>query len=347
MRRRIGFSWPHVALLIGGAIYYGAAPIKSATSRMPRKRRLHLPGAGFHITARTQNGAKHFVPEMRFAIADDIEQAMLSFGHILLAHVVMPNHFHIVAKQGEGPLAHVMQRIMQRTVARVRRAHGGEGHVFGRPYWACVCANPAYLRRAIVYTHMNPCKAELCETVDEYPWSSHHKYVRAATETIARQSSPLEGLMLFGDRTQLVADAIHNYNRFIAFCVAQRANRGPGDWLLPEGPQRELIPSAVLGDMHWSSHYSTFAEAEAFTRMNVDVSRPAETLLHRIDPILKLDDVRMAGRSRALGKVRRRLIEGLVIHGCRTSAISRFLRVSPSLVSQVATQMRVSAPTAH
>ncbi len=60
--------------------------------RMPRKRRLHLPRAGFHITARTQGGAKYFHPEMRAAIAADIQQAALTVGHTLLAYVVMPNH---------------------------------------------------------------------------------------------------------------------------------------------------------------------------------------------------------------------------------------------------------------
>ncbi|HEY0670863.1 MAG TPA: transposase [Longimicrobiales bacterium] len=313
---------------------------------MPRKRRLHLPGAGFHITARTQGGAVYFVPEMRSAIADDIEQAMLSFGHTLLAYVVMHNHFHIVIRQGESPLAWVMQRIMQRTVARVRRAHGGEGHVFGRPYWAAVCTNPGYLRRAIVYTHMNPCKAELCDAVDGYPWSSHKNYIAVPTTTLPRQSCALEGIMLFADASLERADAVRNYQRFIEHCVAQRANQIPGDWLLPEGPQRHLLPSAAQGDTYWLANYSTFSEVSSFTRSNVDVSHAATSLLSRIDPALRLDDIRMAGRSRIMGKVRRRLIEALIIHGCRSIAISRCLRVSPSLVSSVSAQMRFAAMTA-
>jgi REP element-mobilizing transposase RayT len=310
---------------------------------MPRNRRLHLPRAGFHITARTQGGAKYFCPEMRAAIADDIDQAMLSFGHTLLAYVVMPNHFHIVIKQGDSPLAWVMQRIMQRTVLRVRRAHHGEGHVFGRPYWAAVCKNPGYLRRAIVYTHMNPCKAELCETVADYPWSSHRNYLAGAREAVPRQSGVYEGIMLFADASAERIDAVRNYQRFIDHCVAQRANRIPGDWLLPDGPDRHLLPSAAQGDTHWFTNYSTFNEAQSFTRMNVDVSHVATSLLSRIDPNLELDDVRMAGRSRTMGKVRRQLIEGLLVHGCRCVSISRCLRVSPSLVSSVSTQIRFAA----
>jgi REP element-mobilizing transposase RayT len=280
---------------------------------------------------------------MRAAIASDVEQAALTFGHKLLAYIVMPNHFHIVLRQGEAPLAWLMQRIMQRTVARVRRAHGGEGHVFGRPYWAATCKNPGYLRRAIVYTHMNPCKAELCATADDYPWSSHRYYTGRATVGAASQSCVREGMMLFADTSLQPCDVAQNYRRFIDHCVAQRANRIPGDWLLPDGPQRHLLPSAAHGDTYWQAHYSAFNEGHAFTRINVDVSHAATSLLGRIDPMLKLDDIRMAGYSRGLAKVRNQVIEGLLVHGCRTMAISRCLRVSPSVVSTLSTRMRLRA----
>ena len=268
---------------------------------------------------------------------------MFSFGHTLLAYVVMPNHFHIVIKQGDAPLAWAMQRIMQRTVARVRRAHGGEGHVFGRPYWAATCKNPGYLRRAIVYTHMNPCKAGLCDTVGDYPWSSHPDYMASATRAAGRRAHLLEGIMLFTNTSVEAADAVRNYQRFIEHCVTQRANRIPGDWLLPDGPERHLLPSTAQGDTYWLANYSTFNEARSFTRTNIDVSHAATSLLGHIDPTLSLDDIRMAGRSRTMSKVRRQLIEGLLVHGCRNGAISRCLRVSASLVSTVSTQMRFRA----
>lgn len=153
--------------------------------------------------------------------------------------------------------------------------------------------------------------------------------------------------MLFADTSIEPADAIRNYQRFVDHCVAQRANRVPGDWLLPDGPERHRLPSAAQGDTYWRATYSTFNEAQSFTRANVDVSHAATSLLSRIDSDLKLDDIRMAGRSRLMGKVRRQLIEGLIVHGCRSSAISRCLGVSPSLVSLVSTQMRLRATRAN
>ena len=303
---------------------------------MPRKRRHHLPRAGFHITARTQDGAHRFTPEMRAEIVADIERATQSFGHTLLAHAVMSNHFHIVLRQGDAPLSWVMLRIMQRTVARVRRAHGGAGHVFGQPYWSCVCGDPRYLRRVIVYTHLNPTKAKLCASADGYAWSSHNDYLRGA-------KAYLEGLMLFADKSLEILDVIRNYMRFIDHCESRRANGVAGDWLLPEGPFRHLIPSAAQGDTYWAANYSAFQEATSFTRDNIDVAHPAAALLARINGRLTLDDLRNPGWATSLRKARQQVIEGLIIHGCRTTAIARCLRVSPSLVSKVAGRMREAA----
>jgi putative transposase len=312
------------------------APPQSTVQRgrMPRQRRIHLPNAAFHITARTQNGAAYFTPDIRTLIATDIEEAASNQRHTLLAHVIMPNHFHIVLKQGDAPLGWMMQRIMQRTVVHVRRVHRGEGHVFGRPYWACVCSSPAYVRRAIVYAHLNPVKASLCANAGDYSWSSHRYYTEGN-----RRSFAAEGLMLFADKSLRGDDVRRNYIHFIDFCNFQRANRVPGDWLLPEGPERMKIPSAAHGDTYWAAHYSAFAETTSFTRVNIDVTRPAVSILSRIDANVTLDMIRNVNRSGALAGIRRQLVEGLVVHGCRTTAISRCLGMSGPLVSRIKKDM--------
>ncbi len=299
------------------------------------------------MTARTQNGAKFFTPAIRTKIADDIAAAVPAFGHTLLACVVMPNHFHIVLKQGHSPLAWVMQRIMQRVVVHVRRTHGGEGHVFGRPYWSCVCANPAYLRRAIVYTHLNPVKAELCATAEDYAWSTHRTYAGLTDTGSFSKSDLCEGLVLFADTSLETHEQRRSYMRFVDFCNFQRANRIPGDWLLPEGPERTLIPSAAYGDTYWAANYSAFAETTSFTRSNVDVERPAAALLKRIAPDVTIETIRFAGRSRTAGAIRQQLIGALLVYGCRTTAIARFLLVSPSLVSKVSRAIRGAAIRTH
>ena len=104
-----------------------------------------------------------------------------------------------------------------------------------------------------------------------------------------------------------------------------------------------LIPKAAHGDTYWGTNYSSFAETTSFTRVNVDVAKPAAALLSRIDSNVTIDMIRAADRSASLCRIRTQLIEGLLVHGCRTSAISRCLGTSPALVSRVKARIVASA----
>lgn len=148
--------------------------------------------------------------------------------------------------------------------------------------------------------------------------------------------------MLFANNSTSLEDVVRCYREFVAFTVERRKTGIPGDWLLPTGPHSHLLPYAAHGDSHWASTYSTFTEPTSFTCANVDVAHHAVQLLRRIDAQLSIDMVRHGGNSRPLMNVKYQLIAGLVSAGCRTTAIARCLLVSPSLVSQIRTRMRLS-----
>lgn len=306
---------------------------------MSRTRRLFLPGSGFHITGRTQDGASFFPPAIRLELAQEIRDSVPSFGHTLLSFAVMPNHFHIVLKQGLPPLGWLMQRVMQRAVKLVRRSRGGRGHVFGEPYWSGTCASAAYLRRAIVYNHMNPTKAGISSHPGADEWTSHNDFMRAP-DVNTTDVYPAAGLMLFAHRSNAIGDVKTSYIRFVEMAMHRHRNGLKGDWLLPNGPRRVALPEADLGDHHWSSTYAAFTEAKSHTSVNIDVTSTARGLLGKIDSTLSLDDVRLAGRITRLSSIRNQLIAGLVQADCRTAAIARCLRVSQSHVSDVRRRMR-------
>lgn len=308
---------------------------------MPRKRRIHAPTAGFHITARTQEGARWFDEELRSDVVAIICEGALTFGHNLLAYVVMPNHFHMVVRQGDHPVSWMMQRIMLRIAVRVQKKFDHAGHVFGRPYWASICNDPGYLRRAIVYTHLNPCKAGLCEAPESYQWSSHRAYL----EDCHAQSgfSPLHGLLLFADQSIEAADAILSYMRFVDFVVERRRTGVPGDWLMPRGPDRMLIPLARHGDAHWAITYSQIASASFERMVLTPITDQAAAILRRIDPGCDLETLQNGGRRKALNALRRQVAIALISSGYRTGLIARCLRVCPSYVSHLRTCMRETA----
>jgi len=310
---------------------------------MARTTRLYAPRAGLHITARTQGREKWFTDDIRTRIVVDIEDAARSFGHVLLAQTVMPNHLHIVLRQGTRPLGWMMQRVMQRAAFFVQRHHGTSGHVFGGPYWCGVCATPSYLRRAIVYTHLNACAAGLCDRPEQYRWNSHRSYMTSCTEGDSAHAGYLEGRLLFARNSARVPDLIESYSGLVEYVLERRRTGIPGDWLLPDGPHRIFIPPMPMGDAHWAQHYSAFVDLAPRYQPPMDMVSKVKELLRSLAPGCDIDMLRNAGRSKALAPIRRNVVAALLSCGYRANAIARCLRVSAALVSRVAAAMRAAA----
>jgi putative transposase len=308
---------------------------------MPRTIRPHAPNQGFHITARTQGGAAWFVEDLRDEIAFFICEAARACGTHVLSLAIMSNHFHIVVKQGSFPLGWMMQRVMQRTTHRVQHMHNVKGHVFGQPYWSCVCTGADYLRQVIIYGHLNPWAAGLCLHPADYIWTSHNVFTlqtpRAPWENmIARE----EGRLLFAHDSLHQDDVTRNYMRFIGYWMKRRTDRIPGDRFLFDPEAREIAPRADLGDKHWTANYSHAPVLERPLLQLRDIRDRAISVLSRIDPDVNIDMIRNAGRIKLLGRIRRQLIAVLLTDGYRGAAISRCLRVSQSVVSDVASDLQ-------
>lgn len=144
---------------------------------MGRYPRPHLPGAPFHITARLQNRAHLFTPDLRGRVVDLLARQLSRSDVRLLAYVVMTNHLHLVLIQGQQPLGRFMQPLLRSAALATQRAHGLEGHVFERRFHDRYCRDADHLRSAIAYTHANPVRAGICAEPADYAWSSHHQYL--------------------------------------------------------------------------------------------------------------------------------------------------------------------------
>ena len=312
---------------------------------MPRSTRTHAPGVAFHVIGVTHRHEPWFNDDIKTQICADIDAAGAAAGHRILARLAMSNHFHIVLKQSSSPLAWMMQRVMQRASMRVKQTHGIEGHVFCGRYWAQPVPTPKYVRRAIAYTHLNPCAANICDEPDGYAWSSHHNYLAAASCAQAEDIGFRDGLMMFADDSADLSDVVANYLRFIDFCQVRRRDGIVGDWLLPGSTWFPDAPIAPLGDEHWAKTFTHFNGHVELPRKTIDARNVAITLLRRIDPKVDLDTIRFGGKTPKLSNVRRQLVCAMSTAGCRPCAISRLLNISPALVSAIRTRMFLSDAT--
>ena len=145
---------------------------------MPRKPRIEYTGAFYHVITRGNQKQKIFKD------TGDFQKYLLLLtayknrtGCRIFAYVLMNNHVHLLIETQDIPLSKVMQGLNQTYTMYYNRRYRTVGHLFQGRYKAILCDKEAYLLGLLKYIHFNPLRAKLVETLDAYPWSSHHAYI--------------------------------------------------------------------------------------------------------------------------------------------------------------------------
>jgi REP element-mobilizing transposase RayT len=300
---------------------------------MSKALRRHAPGCVFHITARTQGKQPWFTDLVRPRIESEIMASAQMAGMTVFACVIMPNHFHIILRQGSQPLAYMMHRVMHRTASMLKRAIGMDGHVFGQPYWAGLIETAAYVRRAIVYAHLNPCRALLCPVPEGYTHSSHHHFLQSATQRFSAVDRD-EALSFFAgfngdDPLKQYLEQLHFQMSIDAYMRGELA----ANFLVPP-------PACVGGDLHWDENYRAAMQIAEHITPKQPIYDVARKLLERFDDGCSLDLIRTGLRSPRISHARRNLTAALLTAGYRGTQIARLMGMSTSAVSKIAASLR-------
>ena len=296
---------------------------------MSRVLRPQLPGVAFHITARTQGKQPWFDEGLRNAVERHIREGVASSDARLLAYIVMPNHFHIVLRQGMRPLGWIMQPIMRRIALSVQRRHQLQGHVFERRFRSIACNDAEYLRNAIVYTHLNAQRAGLSPA---YRWSSAVLYERGVSRDVCDVAVTF-ALRLFADAptdSDIMLRAA--YARYLAWRMARDNAIATGKIHLVAKPR------FAAGDAHFAQSFCSLPDAPCVPRR--DLRDEAIKILHGISLDVDIDDLRGRGLTHHQSELRRELIAALLQKRYAGRKIANFFCVSDSTVSRIATQMR-------
>jgi len=144
---------------------------------MPRKTRIHVPGAFYHVTLRGNHRQDIFFCDddrrlLNGIVAEVIEQLYAR----VHAFCWMSNHVHLLIQVSDTPLWRIMLRIASRYARQVQRRFHTTGHLFECRYHAVLVDADEYLLTLIRYIHLNPVDARMVANADAYAWSSHHNY---------------------------------------------------------------------------------------------------------------------------------------------------------------------------
>jgi REP element-mobilizing transposase RayT len=312
--------------------------------RMSRRERPNLPGGAFHLTARIQNREALLSPELRSGVIAIIRDQLNFCDVELLAYAIMPNHLHLVIRQGGGPLWRFMQPIMRRTALLVQRAYAREGHVFERRYRDRACSDPFHLRNSIAYTHMNPVRAGLTTRPEGYAWTSHNTWLghKNAADGKVDPVALERALPLFATaESRSLAELREDYRTFLAWREAEDPSRD-SDTVATSAPVAH--PAFHHGDANWVRNFSRpwpalgtdgLASLAPDATKRPDLSDIARRVVGAFEPGIDPAFVRSRWGGLAYSRARAAIILEAASVGYKGVQIAAYLRISARAVSAV------------
>lgn len=144
---------------------------------MPRKARIDAPGAIHHIICRGIEGQNIFWNEAdRIDLLHRLEIILVETKTPCYAWALLPNHFHLLLRTGNAPIATVMLRLLSGYAGQFNRRHRRCGHLFQNRYKSILCQENKYLLELVRYIHLNPLRAAIVATMkqlDDFDYCGH------------------------------------------------------------------------------------------------------------------------------------------------------------------------------
>jgi REP element-mobilizing transposase RayT len=246
---------------------------------MPRAPRIDIPNLLQHVIVRGIEKRDIFTSD------DDRHDFVRRFSSLLeatgthcLAWALMSNHFHLLLRTTDIPLARFMSRLLTGYAVSFNLRHHRTGHLFQNRYKSIVCEEEEYLLELVRYIHLNPLRAGLVATLDEldtYPWCGHSVLMKK--NELPGQATA-EILSRFG-KTEAVAG--RRYRSFVNDGVALGRRKdlvGIGILQTGDPSDREFKDSRVLGGGEFVEQVLQHAEGTCPPK-EVTLDRIVETVL--------------------------------------------------------------------
>lgn len=205
---------------------------------MSRKPRIEFPGAFYHVLARGNNKQDIFRNKQDYRVyIDRLNKYHKRYKFILYAYVLMANHVHLLIETDMIPLSKIMQGLQQSYTSYFHKKYKTVGHLFQGRYKAILCQRDAYVLELVRYIHLNPVRAGIVDTPDDFSWSSHQVYIGRLHQPFVERDLILK--MLSED--ELTEERV--YSQFIRDGI----RKGPQD------PFDNVVDRLFLGDIEFVS----------------------------------------------------------------------------------------------
>jgi len=200
---------------------------------MTRPLRIEFCGAFYHITARG-NERKDIFKSItdRSQFLSYLESATERYDAVIHTYCLMTNHYHLLLETPSGNLSQIMRHINGAYTTYFNTKRKRSGHLFQGRYKGILVEADEYVQELSRYIHLNPVRAGVAQSPEEYGWSSYLDYIGRR-----RPASWLARDLILGYFGISISKAQQEYRDFVEAALGQDC----------KNPLSEVVASAILG----------------------------------------------------------------------------------------------------
>jgi len=319
---------------------------------MPRLARLDAPGVLHHVMGRGIEKRKIFWEDQD---RSDFLSRLATLGEEkwmdIYAWALLPNHFHLLCRTKEKPLATSMRKLLTGYAVNFNIRHRRHGHLFQNRYKSIVCQEESYLTELVRYIHLNLIRAGIVKDIKELngcPWSGHSAVVgrvkRAWQDTRYVLSYFGKGKIARRNYMQFVAEGVPLGRR--PEMVGGGLVRSLGGWsevlALRSRNDRQVSDQRILGDGEFVQ--AVWREMDERGKDNLRVNRQKMGLGELAERVcgmhgVRVNELRAGSRRHGVISARNDFSRVAVrLLGYVGAEVARYLGVTSSCVTRIASQ---------
>jgi putative transposase len=143
---------------------------------MARPLRIEFPGALYHLCSRGNARQAIYLDDGdRRKWLTLLGEVCIRFNWVCYSYCLMTNHYHLMIETPDGNLSLGMRHLNGVYSQYFNKRHRRVGHLYQGRYSSPLVEKEAYLQELCRYIVLNPVRARMVRTAQEWRWSSHQE----------------------------------------------------------------------------------------------------------------------------------------------------------------------------
>jgi putative transposase len=185
---------------------------------MSRPLRIEYAGAVYHVTSRGNEKKPVFKDDHdRASFLNTLQHVNQRYNWICHAYCLMTNHYHLLIETPDGNLSLGMRQLNGVYTQLFNKHHGRSGHLFQGRFKGILIQKDSHVLEVCRYVVLNPVRAKMVETPEEYSWSSY-----LATAGRAKPHACLTTDWVLGQFSGKRGKAESEYRRFVTLGIGEK-----------------------------------------------------------------------------------------------------------------------------